>query len=103
MPRDRSITKMIALAPVDLWRLGNCVNSVIITNLETISSRLGQSEDAVPFPLLNSLCPHTTLRNEDKEIGNGEVNFLGTLMRGELPVTKFNRHEPRGLARYIRA
>ena len=32
---------------------GNCVNGVIITNLEAISSRLDQSEDAPSFPLLD--------------------------------------------------
>lgn len=43
-----SITKMIGSA---IGGNGNCVNGVIITNLEAISSRLDQSEDAPSFPL----------------------------------------------------
>lgn len=42
-----SITKMIGSA---IGGDGNCVNGVIITNLEAISSRPDQSEDAPPFP-----------------------------------------------------
>ncbi|KYN41737.1 RNA-binding protein Musashi like protein Rbp6 [Trachymyrmex septentrionalis] len=42
-----SITKMIGSA---IGGDGNCVNRVIITNLEAISSRPDQSEDAPPFP-----------------------------------------------------
>jgi len=42
-----SITKMIGSA---IGGDGNCVNGVIITNLEAISSRPDQSEDALPFP-----------------------------------------------------
>lgn len=42
-----SITKMIGCA---IGGDGNCVNGVIITNLEAISSRPDQSEDAPPFP-----------------------------------------------------
>lgn len=45
-----SITKMIGSA---IGGNGNCVNGVIITNLEAISSRLDQSEDAPSFPLLD--------------------------------------------------
>ncbi|KOC60721.1 hypothetical protein WH47_06866, partial [Habropoda laboriosa] len=43
-----SITKMIGST---IGGNGNCVNGVIITNLEAISSRLDQSEDAPSFPL----------------------------------------------------
>lgn len=42
-----SITKMIGSA---IGGDVNCVNGVIITNLEAISSRPDQSEDAPPFP-----------------------------------------------------
>ena len=42
-----SITKMIGSA---IGGDDNCVNRVIITNLEAISSRPDQSEDASPFP-----------------------------------------------------
>lgn len=45
-----SITKMIGST---IGGNGNCVNGVIITNLEAISSRLDQSEDAPSFPLLD--------------------------------------------------
>lgn len=36
---------------------GNCVNGVIITNLEAISSRPDQSEDAPPFPVPGPFLP----------------------------------------------
>lgn len=45
-----SITKMIEST---IGGNGNRVNGVIITNLEAISSRLDQSEDAPSFPLLD--------------------------------------------------
>lgn len=49
-----SITKMIGCA---IGGDGNCVNGVIITNLEAISSRPDQSEDAPPFPVPGPFLP----------------------------------------------
>lgn len=49
-----SITKMIGSA---IGGDGNCVNGVIITNLEAISSRPDQSEDAPPFPVPGPFLP----------------------------------------------
>lgn len=45
-----SVTKMIGST---IGGNDNCINGVIITNLEAISSRLDQSEDAPSFPLLD--------------------------------------------------
>lgn len=72
-----SITKMIGCA---IGGDGNCVNGVIITNLEAISSRPDQSEDAPPFPepgpflpfLVSDLTPATVIEFLSSSFSNPE-------------------------------
>lgn len=75
-----SITKMIEST---IGGNGNRVNGVIITNLEAISSRPDQSEDAPSFPLLGpfALAPSTRVI----EFFTGSFSNLETRLRSKRP------------------
>lgn len=74
-----SITKMIECA---IGGDGNCVNGVIITNLEAISSRPDQSEDAPPFPEPGPFHPFHV---SDPTLGNGNRIFEQLVFKSREP------------------